>query len=147
MWTGRLRYFGFGLLLLGLAGASGAGLADVQPQIFGIAASTVAIGSVLFVVTWDVMRQSSPESLAARGITPDDDTLRIMDPGLRREFSPMLLPSAVRRGPSASRGRVRSVSPPGRSRLPAAAPAAATKAATTSRRERTGSQAGRNAPV
>ncbi len=60
-----------------------------------------------------------------------------MDPGLRREFSPFA-PSAVRRAPSVSRSRVRSVTPPGRSRLPAAAPTAATKPARTGRARRRG---------
>ena len=66
-------------------------------------------------VTWDGMRQTTPESLAARGVNPDDDTLRIMDPGLRREFSafpPAHRPAAVRQ-----RSRMRAVTPPGRSRL------------------------------
>ena len=107
--------------------------------VFGIVGSIVAITLILSWVTWDGMRQSSPESLAARGITPDDDTLRIIDPGLRREYS-AFVPAAGRRGPSVSRGRVRSVTPPGRSRLsavpptsPAKTPATKTPAAKTAR--------------
>ena len=53
-----------------------------------------------------------------------------MDPGLRREYS-AFVPSAVRRGPSASRGRVRSVTPPGRSRLSAVPPTSPTKSPAT----------------
>ncbi len=130
MRTGRLRYYGYGLLLVGLTGVLVLVWLMFNLQIFGLAAGTVVIGSLLFVVTWDVMRQSSPESLAARGINPDDGNLRVMDPGLRREFGPMLA-SGVRRGPTASRSRVRSVSPPGHSRLATAPPAARTKAAAT----------------
>jgi probable Rubsico expression protein CbbX len=136
MRTGRLRYYGFGLLLVGLTGVLVLVWLMFNLQIFGLAAGTVVIGSLLFVVTWDVMRQSSPESLAARGIRPEDGNLRVMDPGLRREFSPMLLPSGVRRGPTANRSRVRTVSPPGRSRLATAPPAATAKAARGGRSRR-----------
>ncbi len=98
--------------------------------VFGIVGSIVAITLILSWVTWDGMRQTTPENLAARGITPDDDTLRIIDPGLRREYS-AFVPSAGRRGPSASRGRVRSVTPPGRSRLSAVPPTSPTKSPAT----------------
>ena len=104
---------------------------------FGIVASTVAVLSVLYLVTWDGLRQTTLENLAARGINPDDHALKIMDPGLRREFSPFI-PSAIRRGPSVGRGRVRSVAPPGRSPLPAAAPTAATKTARVGRGRKRG---------
>jgi probable Rubsico expression protein CbbX len=130
MWTGRLRNFGFGLLSLGLVGALLLVWLLFNLLAFGIVASTVAVMLVLAWVTWDGMRQSTPENLAARGITPDDDTLRIIDPGLRREYS-AFVPSVGRRGPSASRGRVRAVTPPGRSRLSAAPPTATTKTAST----------------
>jgi len=130
MWTGRLRNYGFGLLLLGLVGALLLTWLLFNFLVFGIVGSTVAVMLILAWFTWDGMRQSSPESLAARGITPDDDTLRIIDPGLRREFSG-LVPSVGRRGPSASRGRVRSVTPPGRSRLSAVPPTSPTKTAAT----------------
>ena len=130
MWTGRLRNFGFGLLLLGVVGALLLTWLLFNFLVFGIVGSIVAITLILSWVTWDGMRQGTPESLAARGITPDDDTLRIIDPGLRREFSG-LVPSVGRRGPSASRGRVRSVTPPGRSRLSAVPPTSPTKTAAT----------------
>jgi probable Rubsico expression protein CbbX len=131
MRTGRLRYFGWGLLLLGLAGVLTLVWLMFDLPIFGVAVGTLAVGSLLYVVTWDVMRQSSPASLAARGVIQDDRNLRVMDPGLRRDFSFTLLSSGVRRGPSASGGRVRAASPPGRSRPPTGPPAATAKAATT----------------
>jgi probable Rubsico expression protein CbbX len=135
MWTNRLRKYGFGLLLLGLVGALLLTWLLFNFLVFGIVASTVALMLALAWGTWDGIRQSSPENLAARGITPDDDTLRIIDPGLRREFS-ALVPSVGRRGPSGRRGGVRAVTPPGRSRLSAAPPTAATKTAATKTAQR-----------
>ena len=70
MWTGRLRNFGFGLLLLGVVGALLLTWLLFNFLVFGIVGSTVAVMLILAWVTWDGMRQSSPESLAARGITP-----------------------------------------------------------------------------
>jgi probable Rubsico expression protein CbbX len=85
--------------------------------------------------TWDGMRQTTPESLAARGAIPDDDTLRIQDQGLRREFSGFL-PSVGRQLPA--RGRLRAVTPPGHSRLPVAPATAAAKTAGSGRARRRG---------
>ena len=123
MWTGRLRYFGFGFLLLALVGALLLTWLLFNTIVFGVVASTLALIVVMSGIAWDGLRQTTPENLAARGLNPDDDTLQIIEPGLRREFS-AILPSAVRRGPTVSRGRVRvrSVTPPGRSRLPGGRP-------------------------
>ena len=128
MWTGRLRYFGFGFLLLALVGAVLLTWLLFNILVFGIVGSTVAIIVVLSWVTWDGLRQTSPENLAARGLNPDDATLQIIEPGLRRGYS-AFLPTGGRHGPSVRRGPVRSVTPPGRNRLPAVAPTAAPKAA------------------
>ena len=135
MWTGRLRHFGFGFLLLGLVGVLLLTWLLFNIIVFGIVGSTVGIIVVLSWVTWDGMRQTTPENLAARGLNPDDATLQIIEPGLRREYS-AFVPTAARRGPTVSRGPVRSVTPPGRSRLPAAAPPAGTKTARTRRGRR-----------
>ncbi|HEY5398549.1 MAG TPA: AAA family ATPase [Trebonia sp.] len=137
MWNGKLRYLGFGLLMLGLVGALLLTWLLFSLPIFVFAASTVVITLVLFAITWDGMRQTSLSNLAARGINPDDGNLRVMDPGLRRDFSPFL-PPVLRRGPTVSGGRVRAVSPPRRSRLPAASPAAAPKAVRSGRAHRKG---------
>jgi probable Rubsico expression protein CbbX len=136
MWTGRLRYFGFGLLLLGLVGALLLTWLLFSLLAFGIVGGVIAISLVLALATWDGMRQTTSSSLAARGINPDDDTLRIMDPGLRREYSAFI--PGVGRRPSAGRGRgrVRAVTPPGRSRLPAPDAGAVTKPARTTGRGR-----------
>jgi probable Rubsico expression protein CbbX len=137
MWTGRLRHFGFGFLLLALVGVLLLTWLLFNIIVFGIVGSTVAVILLLSWVTWDGLRQTTPENLAARGLNPGDDTLQIIEPGLRREYS-AFVPSAVRRGPSVSRGRVRAVTPPGRSRLPAAAPTAATRTARTRRGRKRG---------
>ena len=138
MWTGRLRYFGFGLLLLGLVGALLLTWLLFNVIVFGIVVSAVAVILVLSWVTWDGLRQTTPENLAARGLNPDDDTLRIIEPGLRREYS-AFVPTVGRRGPSVRRSPVRSVTPPGRSRLPAAdTTATTTTAATKTARTRRG---------
>jgi probable Rubsico expression protein CbbX len=129
MWTGRARNFGFGLLLLGLVGVLLLTWLLFNVIVFGIVSSTVAITLILAWVTWDGMRQTTPESLAARGVTPDDDTLRIIDPGLRREYS-AFVPSVGGRPPG-RRGPVRSVTPPGRSRLSAVPPTTPTKTGPT----------------
>ena len=137
MWTGRLRYLGIGFLLLALVGALLLTWLLFNIIVFGIVSSTVAIILMLSWATWDGLRQTTPENLAARGLNPDDATLQIIEPGLRREYS-AFVPSAVRRVPSVSRGRVRAVTPPGRSRLPPAAPTKtpATKTARTRRGRR-----------
>jgi probable Rubsico expression protein CbbX len=137
MWTGRLRYFGSGFLLLGLAGVLLLTWLLFNIIVFGIVGSMVAIILVLSWVTWDGLRQTTPERLAAQGLNPDDATLQIIEPGLRREYS-AFVPTAGRRGQTVSRGPVRSVTPPGRSRLPAAAPNVATKTAGTRRGRRRG---------
>ena len=147
MWTGRLRHFGIGFLLLALVGALLLTWLLFNIILFGVVGSTVAVILVLSWVTWDGLRQTTLENLAARGLNPDDDTLQIIEPGLRREYS-AFIPSAVRRGPSVSRGRVRSVTPPGRSRLPAAATkTAATKTARTRRGRRRNEALGSDATI
>jgi probable Rubsico expression protein CbbX len=136
MWTGRLRYFGFGLLLLGLVGALLLTWLLFSLVAFGIVGGIIAVSLVLAWVTWDGMRQTTPSSLAARGLNPDDDTLRIIDPGLRREYSAFV--PGIGRGPSVNRGRVRAVTPPGRSRLSASGPGAVTQPARSGRGRRRG---------
>jgi probable Rubsico expression protein CbbX len=136
MWTGRLRYFGFGLLLLGLVGALLLTWLLFSLLAFGIVGAIVAVSLLAGWVAWDAVRQTTPSNLVARGVNPDDDTLRITDPGLRREYSAIM--PGIGRAPSANRGRVRAVTPPGRSRLPAPGPGTATKTARSGRRRRRG---------
>src|SRR3984957_10665389 len=110
MWTGRLRYFGFCPPLLGLVGVLLLTWLLFNSIVFGIVGSTVGLIVVLSWVTWDGMRQTTLENLAARGLHPDDATLQIIEPGLRREYSGFV-PTAVRRGPSVIRGRAGPVTP------------------------------------
>ena len=88
--------------------------------VFSVFGSAGVFFLLLSWVIWDGVRQTTPESLAARGATLNDDAVLIMDPGLRREFAPFV-PFAGR-APAARRSRVRAVSPPRRSRPPAAPP-------------------------
>ena len=103
MWTGRLRYFGFGFLLLGLVGALLLTWLLFNIIVFGIVGST----SPSF---WCWPGSSGtgcgrPLRRAwARGVSPDDATLRIMDPGLRREFSAFLLSTVAGCRPPAGAG-------------------------------------------
>ena len=136
MWTGRLRYFGFGLLLLGLVGALLLTWLLFNVVVFSVFGSAAVFFLLLSWVIWDGVRQTTPESLVARGASLNDDALLIIDPGLRREFAPFV-PFAGR-VPSARRSRVRAVAPPRRSRPPAAPPAAATKTARSGRARRRG---------
>jgi probable Rubsico expression protein CbbX len=135
MWTGRLRYFRFGLLLLGGLGALLLTWLLSNVLVLSVFGSAAVFFALLFWVIWDGVRQTSPESLAARGASTNDHALQIMDPGLRREYAPFV--PFVGRGPSARRSR-RAVAPPRRSRPPAAPPTAATKSARSGRARRRG---------
>jgi probable Rubsico expression protein CbbX len=120
MWSGRTRYFGIGFLLLCLVGVLLLTWLLFNTMVFGIVCSCLALALLLAWISWDGLRQTTPQSLNARGINPDDTALQIIEPGLRREFS-ALVPSSVSRPLSVTLGRVRST-PPGGSRLPAIAP-------------------------
>jgi probable Rubsico expression protein CbbX len=97
----------------------------------------VAFLSAVLAVGWDTYRQTSTSSLAARGIYLDGRNLPVLDPGLRREFAPMLLPSAgVRK--STTPVRHRAASPVGRARPPATPSGPRTKAASSERARKRG---------
>ena len=136
MWTGKLRHSQLGLLLLGIIGVLLAWLL-LNHAVFAVIACTAAFLLVIFVVAWDGWRQTTVSNLTSRGIFPDGRSLRVMDPGLRREYSPFV-PSVARRGVSTTRNRLRSSPPAARSRPPAApaAPAAPMKKAPRSGRAR-----------
>jgi probable Rubsico expression protein CbbX len=126
MWSGRRRAIGIGLLAVVLAAALVLTGLLVSFLAVVVIASTVGFVLVLAWFTWDGMRQARPENLAAQGVVPDDDTLLIIDRGLRREYS-AFIPAVGRRGPTASRRgvvtvRADAVASPGRSRRPAASP-------------------------
>ena len=96
MWDTRLRYAGLGILLLGVT----VGLLmtwRVSPVLFGIIAGFIVLVVMMLLLVRDGWRQTSPESLTARGFRPDSGLhVNVMDPGLRREFSP-IIPVAVSR--------------------------------------------------
>jgi probable Rubsico expression protein CbbX len=94
MWATRLRYTTLVILLLGVT--VGLLLAwRASPVLFGIIVGFIALAVTTLYLVRDGWRQTSPESLAARGFRPDSG-LNAMDPGLRREFSP-IIPAAVSR--------------------------------------------------
>ncbi|HEY1824013.1 MAG TPA: AAA family ATPase [Trebonia sp.] len=104
MWTTRLRYSGLGLLLLAVL--VGLVLAWRQSHIlFGIILGLIALFLMVLVVARDGWRQTSPQNLTSRGFRPDSmGGGTIVDPGLRREFAP-LVPTAVSRRLSSTRPR------------------------------------------
>ena len=120
MGTVRLRYTGFGLLLLVVAGALLVAWLRLSHGMFAVVVGVIGSFSVLLVSMWDGWRQTSLANLTSRGIYPDSDrSLPVMDPGLRREYAP-LLPSAARwrmSGTGARRPAARSAT---RARRPAA---------------------------
>jgi len=124
-----MRYSGLSLLLLALiAGAVAAWLQLSRPMFVVVVAGIICFVGLLALIR-DGWHQTSPENLEERGIFPDDASLPVYDPGLSRNYSPML-PSALRRQPSSSRTRApRSLATsPARSRPPAPAPSPARSA-------------------
>jgi len=96
MWTTRLRYSGLGVLILCVAVALVVAW-RVNHELFGIALGFIALCATVLVVARDGWRQTSPQNLTRRGFAPDSARdLTVIDPGLRREFAP-LIPAAVSR--------------------------------------------------
>jgi probable Rubsico expression protein CbbX len=124
MGTTRLRYTGYGLFLLVATGALLIAWMRLSFGLFLVIASTFAAFLAVFVVVRDGWNQTSTDNLNSRGIYPESmRSLRVMDPGLRREYSP-LVPAFVRHRMPSSRSR--RAAPPSASRgRPPAAPRAA----------------------
>jgi probable Rubsico expression protein CbbX len=134
MWTTRLRYSGLGLLLAGAV----AGLLvawRVNHVLFGSIVGSIAfiaLSVALLAVARDGWRQTSPDSLTSRGFVPGSVRgVTVMDPGLRRDYTPMI-PAAVSRR-IAGNPRHRPAAP---SKRPAVAPAAEAKTARSGRSRR-----------
>jgi probable Rubsico expression protein CbbX len=102
MRTARLRYSGFGILLLGITVALLMAWRSSH-TLFAIVVGSIVLFSPMLLLARDGWRQTSPESLTSRGIRPGQD-LNVMDPGLRREFAP-IIPAAVSRRISGNRTR------------------------------------------
>ena len=100
MWTTRLRYSGLGLLLVGVVVAL---LVTwrVNHVLFGSIAGSIAfivLSVALLAVARDGWHQTSPDSLSSRGFRPGSVRgVTVMDPGLRRDYSPMIPASVSRR--------------------------------------------------
>jgi probable Rubsico expression protein CbbX len=108
-----VRYTGYGLLaLVGVVGLVLAWLLLSHPLFALIVISLVGMAG-LFAVSADGWRQTTAQNLASRGIYPESvRPLKVLDPGLRREYQAVLLPGRRNRsgshhgtGPSATRGR------------------------------------------
>jgi probable Rubsico expression protein CbbX len=91
--------------------------------LFAIVVTSIVVVLTVFLLVRDGWRQTSPEVLASRGFRPDQDP-NVMDPGLRREYAP-IIPAAVSRRISGNPTR----RPPARS-------AARTRAARSGRTRR-----------
>jgi probable Rubsico expression protein CbbX len=126
MWAARLRYSGLGIFLLGIA--IGLVLAWRASHLwFGVFAGLVIMVLAGLLAVRDSWRQTTPESLTSRGITPESvAAVSAMDPGLRREYA-SILPTAA---------ALRMSGTP--IRRPAAAPAARTRPARRARTRRRG---------
>src|SRR5512146_363761 len=120
MWT--VRRSGIGIFLLFFAGAVLLGWLRLNHAVFMVVAFSFAFMVSVLVATWNTWRQTSPASLNARGIDPGGRSLPVYDPGLRREWTP-LVPPAVSRRLSGQRILHRPGPPPA-PRGPAAFPAA-----------------------
>ncbi len=91
MWTAnRRRLYGLGLLLLVLIAGLLAAWFELNHLVFAAIGFSVLFAVVLFGAIWDSWRQTTPASLEARGMTADERNLPVYDPGLRKDYAPML---------------------------------------------------------
>jgi probable Rubsico expression protein CbbX len=131
MRSSRLRYSALGVLLLGVIAALlwTWQVSHVWFVWLAVVVGIVVLSVLLVMLTRDGWRQTSPESLNSRGFRPG--TVRgmgVMDPGLRRDYSP-ILPAAVTRRRTATRA-------PRPAARPAVRPAAAAAPARSGRARR-----------
>jgi len=120
MWAARLRYSGLGICLLGIT----VGLVmawRASHLLFGIFVGVVILVLGGLLAIRDSFRQTTPERLTSRGITPESATwLNAMDPGLRREYA-SILPTAAALRMSSTRTRRPAAPPAARTRPPRSA--------------------------
>jgi probable Rubsico expression protein CbbX len=111
MRTTRLRRYGLGILALGVAFF----LLMVWREnhvVFGIVVGLLGLLVAFLLVARDGWRQTSQQSLAARGVRHDSDAIfSRFDPGLRREYAPMVPAAVTRRISGAPRPRPAASSP------------------------------------
>ena len=90
----KLKSFHTAALLIVAAGLTAVWF-SLSHLAFGLVFGIMLLGVPTFLAGRDIWRQSRPASLAARGITPESAAaFSAMDPGLRRDFNPMV-PKAV----------------------------------------------------
>jgi probable Rubsico expression protein CbbX len=116
MRTVKQRYAGLGMLLLVLIGALTLGWLQLNRLVFVTLVAAAFFFWVLFMVGRDGWRQTTPANLESRGIYADDSSIPISDPGLRREYAPML-PFALGRRTSTPPARRQAAPRAARSRL------------------------------
>ena len=117
MWAVILRYSGLGIFLLGVTVALVMAW-RVSHLLFALGVGLVVLVLAGSLAVRDSWRQTRPESLTSRGITPDSVRgLSAMDPGLRREMA-SIFPAAVGRQMSTTRTRRPAAPPAARTRLP-----------------------------
>src|SRR5579871_1126204 len=100
-----LRYSALGVLVLGVIAALlwTWQVSHVWFVWLAVVVGIVVLSVVLVMLTRDGWRQTSPESLNSRGFRPGTVSgMGVMDPGLRRDYSP-ILPAAVTRRRTATR--------------------------------------------
>ena len=96
MWRTRLRYPALGILLLGVIAALLLAW-RLSPVLLAIVAGFMVLCVTLVWLARDGWRQTSPANLNSRGFRPGSvSAIGVMDPGLRREYAPMI-PAAVSR--------------------------------------------------
>jgi probable Rubsico expression protein CbbX len=125
MWTVIRRFPVLSASSLILAAGLLAAWLELSHPWFAAVLGTVVFVAVLTAATWDSWRQTTPASLEARGMYADDSSLPIYEPGLRREYQPML-PFGIGRQTSAPRTPRRVAVAAPRSRPPAAPAGVAT---------------------
>jgi len=130
----RLRYPALGILLLGVIAALllTYRLSHVLFASFAVAVGFVLLSVGIVALARDGWRQTSPENLGSRGFRPGTSGIGVMDPGLRRDYSP-ILPAAVTRRRTGTRAPRRAVP----SAVPSAAVAKPPRSGGTRRRKET----------
>jgi probable Rubsico expression protein CbbX len=110
MWRTRLRYSAL-VLLLGLIAALLLAwwFSHGWFTVVAIVAGFIVLSAAIVGLARDGWRQTSPESLSSRGFRPGTVSgIGVMDPGLRREYAP-ILPGALTRRKASTPARRRAV--------------------------------------
>jgi len=90
MWTVIRRFPVLSLTALILVAGLLAAWLELPHLVFALALGMVVFLAALTAMTWDGWHQTTPESLESRGIYPGDQYSPVYDPGLRRDYQPIL---------------------------------------------------------